>query len=68
MAATPVAPRTRGTTMWPAPLFLELPAALLAAAFGLVVDAVDADAPEGRVDALVAAAVEAAPDEAAPLI
>jgi len=54
--------------MWPAPLFLELPAALLAAAFGLTVDAADADVPEGRVDPLVAAAVEAAPDEAAPLI
>lgn len=51
--------------MLPAPLFLELPAALLAAAFGLTVDAAAADVPEGFVvapDPLVAAAVEAAPD------
>lgn len=57
--------------MWPAPLFLELPAALLAAAFGLTVDAADADVPEGFVvdpDPLVAAAVEAAPDGFEPLI
>ncbi len=47
--------------MWPAPLFLELPAALLAAALGLTVDAAAADVPEGRVDP-VAAAVEGAPD------
>jgi hypothetical protein len=47
--------------MWPAPLFLELPAALLAAVFGLTVDAADADVPEGCVvDPPVAAAVEAA--------
>jgi len=62
----PVAPRTRGTTMWPAALFLEVPAALLAAAFGLTVDAAAADELEGFVgDPLVAAAVEAAPDAAA---
>ena len=66
----PVAPRTRGITMWPAALFLEVPAALLAAAFGLAVDAVAADELEGFVgDPLVAPAVEAAPDAAAePLI
>ena len=70
MAATPVAPSTRGTTMWPAP-FLELPAALLAAVFGLTVDAAAADEAEGCVvapDPLVAAAVEAAPEAAEPLI
>lgn len=56
--------------MWPAPLFLELPAALLAAALGLTVDAAAADVPEaGLVAPLVAAAVEAAPDAAdEPLI
>ena len=47
--------------MWPAPLFLELPAALLAAGFGLTVDA--AAAVVGCVvDPPVAAGVEAAPD------
>jgi len=57
--------------MWPAPLFLELPAALLAAVVGLTVDAAAADVPEGCVvdpDPLVAAPVEAAPDAPAPLI
>jgi len=57
--------------MWPAPLFLEVPAALLAAEFGLTVDAAVADVPEGLVDPdpLGAAPVEAAPDgDAAPLI
>jgi hypothetical protein len=54
--------------MWPTPLFLALPAALLAAELGLTVDAADADVPEGLVDAPVAAAVEAAPDAAEPLI
>ena len=53
--------------MWPAPLLLELPAALLAAEFGLTVDAAAAVVPEG-VDLAVAAAVEAAPDVAEPLI
>jgi hypothetical protein len=57
--------------MWPAPLFLEVPAALLAAVFGLTVDAADADVPEGCVEAPdpLGAAVEAAPDGATePLI
>jgi hypothetical protein len=56
--------------MWPAPLFLELPAALLAALFGLTVDAAAMDETEGvDPDPLVAAGVEAAPDDAAePLI
>lgn len=49
--------------MWPAPLFLELPAALLAAVFGLTVDAAAMDVPEGFVvDPPVGAAVEAATD------
>jgi hypothetical protein len=67
IAATPVAPRTWGTTMWPTPLFLALPAALLAAALGLTLDAAAAVVPEGLVDP-VAAGVEAAPDAAEPLI
>jgi len=51
--------------MCPAPLFAELPAALLAAALGLTVDAAAMDVPEGPLvapDPLVAAAVEAATD------
>jgi hypothetical protein len=53
--------------MWPAPLFFELPAALLAAEAGFTVEAAAADVPEGCVlDPLAAAAVEAAPDGFAP--
>lgn len=48
--------------MWPAPLFLDEPAALLAAEFGLTEDAAAADVTEGCVVDPVAAAVEAAPD------
>jgi hypothetical protein len=51
--------------MWPAPLFLELAATLLAAALGLTVDAAAPDVPEAccvvAADPLVAAAVGAAP-------
>jgi len=66
IAATPVAPRTWGTTIWPTPL-LDLAAALLAAELGLTVDAAAADVPEGCV-ADLPEAVGAAPDAAEPLI
>jgi hypothetical protein len=74
IAATPVAPRTRGTTMWPAPLFLELLDELVEAeALALTVDPAGADVPAAAacVAALVAAGVAAAaPDDGAsePLI
>lgn len=75
IAATPVAPRTRGTTMWPAPLFLELLDELVAAAaLALTVDPAGADVAAACVlapDPLLAAGVAAAaPDDGAsePLI
>jgi hypothetical protein len=72
MAATPVAPRTPGTAMWPAPLLLELDPVLVPVAevVALTVDpdVVGACVVRGLEAAAVAAAP--APDEAVnvPLI
>ena len=62
IAATPVAPRTRGIAMWPAPLFLELAEPAVGVALDLTVDPAD-DVLCCVVTGLeVAAGVAAAPD------
>jgi len=74
IAATPVAPRTLGIAMWPAPLFLELAPVPVALALALTTDPEDVteavvrgfEAPE----AAAAGVAAADPDEglAEPLI
>ena len=65
IAATPVAPRTPGMAMWPAPLFLELLPVPVAVALALTADPAE-EATEAVVRGLEAleAADVAAADEA----
>lgn len=64
IAATPVAPRTRGIAMWPAPLFLELAEPAVGVALDLTVDPADADplCVVSGLEAVAEVGVAAAPD------